>query len=320
MSFLSFLPLVGQVLGGVLGNRSQRRAEASNRASADAAAVRADIADERSRQAATLAYERDVALQDDRQADNDRRSQIMRDETIADRANMFSDLRASAVQGGFNPLTALTATGGGGFGSGSSAPSLSLRGAPVASPVMSYRDNRGADVTQPIDYSWMSSVGQGLQDIATNRLGYEMADRQLGLDLQKAQIRVLDRQASQPLALGSQRTSSVSNVRGAGGVGVSSVITPVIQPHITTSGNQVNVPVGPDVDEVVSGFLINTYGAAKDYYGDSVKPNLDAVGGALNIASEYSRQLDAKFWSLFNSNVRESPSRQTITPNPHFSN
>lgn len=289
MSFLSFLPLIGQVLGGVMGNRSQRRAESSNRAAAD------------------LAYQRDVQMQDDRQADNDRRQAIVREETITDRQNMFSDLRASAVQGGFNPLTALTATGGGGFGSGSSAPSLSLRGAPVANPV---------HMTQPRDYSWMGNVGQGLQDIATNRLGYEMADRQLGLDLQKAQIRVLDRQASQPLALGSQRTTSVSNVQGVGGVGVSPRITPVIQPHMTTSGNQVDVPVGPDVDEVFSGFLINTYGASKDYYANSVKPNLDTVGGVLNRGSDYSRQLDAKFWSFFNSNVVEVPNTRLITVRP----
>lgn len=278
MSFLSFLPLVGQVLGGVLGNRSQRRAEQSNIRAAQATRV-----------------------------ENDRRTAIARQETITDRQNMFSDLRSSAVQGGFNPLTALQMTGGAGFGSGSSSPSLSL----VANLPM----------VQPKDYSWMSNVGQGLQDIATNRLGYEMADRQLGLDLQKAQIRVLDRQASQPLALGSQRTSSVSNVRGVSGVGVNPNITPVVEPYMTTSGNVVRVPVGPDIDEVISGTAINVAGSSQDYYADNIRPIVDFVGGSLNNASEISRRLDAKFWSLFNSNVVEVPNSRKITvrPNPYSS-
>lgn len=267
-------------------------------------------------------HQRDLDREEFVQADNDQRTQTNRALEVQDRENMFADLRASAVKGGFNPLTALMATGGAGFGAGSvsgalglrsSSPLTPLRGqrtvrgpsyqtayqatahqkdafksgyanhnaAPTHSvtyrdnrPVDRYGDNQGIHTTQAVDYSWMSEVGANLEDIRTGAAQAAAAKSELEDDLTRVKMEALRADMSRPnLGLRSQTVTTHTNTRTST-PSLSTRPAPGVDPQferqkgniaedlMTSSGVVLGVPVGPDLDELASGIILEGIGIA----------------------------------------------------------
>ena len=127
--------VIGSVLGGIMGNSSRKKAARQQRASQIEAEDRNDA---RADEARGYALEDSARMRSNSLEDSARMRKNSLDDAaynrgnqVRDRENLFSDLRSSAVSGGFNPLTALQLTGGAGFGSQAQQAIFSGSGIPI---------------------------------------------------------------------------------------------------------------------------------------------------------------------------------------------
>ena len=141
----------------------------------------------------------------------------------------LAKLRRDAVASGFNPLTVLRTTGAQGYAR-----------ANQPNPLLSIA-NFGADI---------AGVFESNQDRSQAKLE---SDARIGL------------MNSQVAAFGSPSRSGGAAVGGTPMGDFSKKPSHVIEQIMTDSGNVLDVPVGPDIDEIVSGAAINALGDWKEF-------------------------------------------------------
>lgn len=137
--------------------------------------------------------------------------------------NSPQGIRANAEEAGFNPLTVLTS--GRSFGAGYA----------------------------PVFGNEYAALGQGIQDFVD------------GLSAEKAQVSKLEQENArlQKLVQRNTLTPPVPGVYGARNAEQSDVIPTekrrTEETFVTGGGNEIDVPLGPDVDELVLGQVIDRY-------------------------------------------------------------
>jgi hypothetical protein len=176
------------VTGLFTANKARQAQDKQNQEVKNAAAAAAEA----SRQAATIDFERARGV-----------AQQNRDDAKADAAAKFSDLRNAAITGGFNPLTALTATGGAGFGDygGSSAytPASDVSGVAAGAAPLASISMLG---------SVLDKTGTALGDIFSGKAAQDEARDRLNLDLGQVNLDQARWNLAHPVTLGGDRYAS----------------------------------------------------------------------------------------------------------------
>lgn len=249
------------LVGGFFGRKAEKKA---------AAKARDKFVEDRN-------YDRNVFI-DDRNHDR----AIFRE----DQDQLYVRTRDAAENGGFNPLTALGATGGrfgtsgGGSIQGGSGPSGYV--APLASIGL---------ITQSL---------QGISDEFTGVAAKQRAQEQLQYDLGKVQLdtaRAKLKTAQMPRRAGTARlgnnaasVGAVSNSKGMKDPKKPPIIIDSIQQksYDHENGETVNYYIGPDLDEMVSGALLKVESKYQEHMKKYPKGNF--TGMLLEIGKDHLKQ------------------------------